>query len=99
MVVGKGRPACINASKEKQKNYGERNKTFYCIDSIIELTVKIFELVERFNVQNPRAPAFFITLGMRTGTRWPSGINNTTSPPSTESSNEPDLLEGEKVVI
>jgi hypothetical protein len=69
------------------------------INLIIGLTIETLELVKCFNVQNARAPAFFITLGMRTWTGGPRGIKCSTSPPSTESSNEPELLGREKIVI
>jgi hypothetical protein len=98
VVVGKGRPVGKDASGKKEDHVSEKN-SFYSIDLIIELTIEILKSVERFNVQNTRAPALFVTLSMGTWTGGPRGINNATSPPSTERPNEPELLGREKVVI
>jgi len=63
------------------------------------LTVEILKSVERFDTQNTRAPAFFVAFGMRARVGRPSGVDDTTFPPSTESANEPSLLQRENVMI
>jgi hypothetical protein len=82
---------------KKQTTSVSKKKEFYYVKFIIQLTFEILKSVEGFNVQNARTPTLFTR--RRTGMGWPSRIDDTTSPPSTKSTNEPGLLERKEIMI
>lgn len=66
MVVGKGRPVRrMTRRKQKEKQKTKISESKGHIELIAMLTVEVLKSVERFNTQNTRAPAFFVTFGMR----------------------------------